>query len=85
MNRPIGHTKSWSYRMKRAHKRVSLSVRELVAAAVLTMTGFAAVPAYADDGDGNDDTLIDLLIDWIDDFFDPEDPEEVLPSDGDGW
>lgn len=71
--------------MRKAHKRVLLSVRELVAVGALTLSGYAAVPAYADDGDGNDDTLIDLLIDWIDDFFDPEDPEEELPSDGDSW
>jgi len=44
-----------------------------------------AVPAQADDGDGASGSIIDTIIDWIEDFFDPEDPDETLPSDGDGW
>lgn len=41
--------------------------------------------AHADDESSQGNSLIDILIDWIDEFFDPEVPAEPLPSEGDGW
>jgi len=52
-------------------------------AAICIAGSMAALPAAADDG--SDESVIDIIIDWIEDFFDPEPSDEEVPSDGDSW
>ena len=66
----------------RRNRSVGLA-RALLAASAIA-TGSAAMNAYADDGDSGD-SVIDLIIDWIDDLFDPEPPVEEPPADDSSW
>ncbi len=69
--------------MKQNRIRAGWAARAaLLTAAVVC--GSAASSAYAD-GSGSDDSVIDLIIDWIEDFFDPEPPVEEPPADDNSW
>lgn len=69
--------------MKLDRKRSGVAVRAALAAGAIAF-GAAASNAYADNGDSGD-SVIDLIIDWIDDLFDPEPPVEEPPADDNTW
>ena len=72
--------------MKSTQNRVRNNLLAFVSALTLGLVfALPAAPARADDGAGDGDSIIDIILDWIDDFFDPDAPEEVLPSEGEGW
>jgi len=68
---------------KQKRSRRSRFVRSTMIAAAIACCG-TATSAYAS-GDGSDDSVIDLIIDWIEDLIDPEPPVEEPPADDDSW
>lgn len=69
--------------MRIQRKRTGVAVRAALAAGAISF-GAAASNVHADNGDSGD-SVIDLIIDWIDDLFDPEPPVEEPPADDGTW
>ena len=63
--------------------KISRSTHICGIAAICIAGGMAALPAAADDG--GEASLIDIIIDWIDDLIDPEPTDAELPSDDESW
>lgn len=62
------------------------SLRSPLPAFALSLAFLApAAGAMANAGGDENETLIDLIIDWIEEFFDPEEPVETLPSEEGSW
>lgn len=74
--------------MRKTQNRGARShVAQLCAVSVFCLAGgLMSLPAPAAADDGSDDSVIDIIIDWIEDLLgiDPTEDEE-LPSDGDSW